>query len=87
MIKNRLNKLCGLVLHDIKDKNELFKLCLKYKIPITYPEVFIDDKIYYLWGISKDGVGLIGTIIMNCLEKSGDTIFTSINDLKEYLES
>ena len=47
-----------------KRKSRLYEICIKYGIPITYPSLFEDDTLYYLWGISKNGIGLIGTIIM-----------------------
>jgi len=40
-------------------------MCIKYNIPISYLELFNNDNYYYLWGISKNGIGLIGTVIMN----------------------
>ena len=46
------------------EKGRLYEICIKYGIPITYPSLFEDDTHYYLWGISKNGIGLIGTIIM-----------------------
>ena len=77
--------LCGLVLHE-GEKGRLYDICVKYNIPITYPDLFLDDTHYYLWGIRKTGIGLIGTIIMNYLEENNGTVFYSLNELEKYLE-
>ena len=77
-------RLCGLYLEK-GEKGRLYEICIKYNIPITYPSLFSDDTHYYLWGISKKGIGLIGTIIMNYLEDNG-TIFQSLDELEEYLK-
>ena len=58
----------GLVLHE-GEKGRLYDICVKYNIPITYPDLFSDNTHYYLWGISKKGIGLVGTIIMNYLRQ------------------
>ena len=77
--------LCGLVLKE-GEKGRLYEICIKYGIPITYPSLFEDDTHYYLWGISKNGIGLIGTIIMNYLSNNNGKIFNSLNEFEEYLE-
>lgn len=77
--------LCGLVLHE-GEKGRLYDICVKYNIPITYPDLFSDNTHYYLWGISKKGIGLVGTIIMNYLSYSNGTIFHTLYELEEYLK-
>lgn len=77
--------LCGLVLHE-GEKERLYDICVKYNIPITYPDLFSDDTHYYLWGISKKGIGLVGTIIMNYLSYNNGTIFHTLDELEEYLK-
>jgi len=77
--------LCGLCLKK-GEKRKLYEICIKYNIPITYPDLFEDDKHYYLWGISSTGIGLIGTVIMNYLELNNGTIFHSLEELEEYLK-
>ena len=77
--------LCGLVLHE-GEKGRLYDICVKYNIPITYPDLFSDDTHYYLWGISKKGIGLVGTIIMNYLSYNSGTIFHTLDELEEYLK-
>ena len=77
--------LCGLVLKE-GEKGRLYEIWIKYGIPITYPSLFEDDAHYYLWGISKNGIGLIETIIMNFLSNNNGKIFNSLNDFEEYLE-
>ena len=77
--------LCGLVLHE-GEKGRLYDICVKYNIPITYPDLFSDDTHYYLWGISKKGIGLVGTIIMNYLSYNNGTIFHTLDELEEYLK-
>lgn len=77
--------LCGLCLKK-GEKSKLYEICIKYNIPIIYPELFSDDTHYYLWGIRKTGIGLMGTIIMNYLEENNGTIFHSLYELEEYLK-
>ena len=76
--------LCGLVLRK-GEKERLFEICVKHGIPITYPNLFTNDTHYYLWGIRKEGIGLIGTIIMNYLEDNGGKIFHSLDELEQHL--
>lgn len=83
--KDVSKSLCGLFLKK-GEKSKLYDICMKYNIPIRYPNLFIDDIHYYLWGISKDGIGLIGTIIMNYLSDSNGTIFCSLEELEENLK-
>ena len=53
------------------EKEELYKLCIEYKIPILYPRLFkSDEPHHYLWGFNKDGIALVGTIIMRRLTKN-----------------
>lgn len=77
--------LCGLVLHE-GEKGRLYDICVKYNIQITYPDLFSDDTHYYLWGISKKGIVLVGTIIMNYLSYNNGTIFHTLDELEEYLK-
>ena len=77
--------LCGLYLKE-GEKSRLYDICLKHEIPITYPSLFVDNKHYYLWGISKKGIGLIGTIIMRGLEENNGIIFQTLEQLEEYLK-
>ena len=85
MSMKKLENLCGLFLKK-GEKEKLYELCIRYDIPISYPKLLNDDNHYYLWGIRKTGVGLIGTIIMNYLNDNGGTIFHSLVELKIYLE-
>ena len=84
MSMNKLEELCGLVLEK-GEKKRLYEICIKYGIPISYPDLFTDNADYYLWGIHKTGVGLVGTIIMHHLKQSNGTIFHSLDELEEYL--
>jgi len=72
-----------------KERNQLYDLCVKYNIPILYPKLFIEKKVHNLWGISKTGVGLVGTVIARSTDK--DKIFHSIisleNSVKNYFKS
>lgn len=85
MAMKKLEKLCGLFLNK-GEKNRLYEICIKYKIPIRYPNLFLDNTHYYLWGIRKTGIGLIGTVIMNYLKDNNGTVFYSLNELEKYLE-
>lgn len=86
-LKTRLKSklICGLYLKKGK-KEELYNICIKYNIPITYPNLFTDNTHYYLWGISSDGIGLISTIIMNYLTENKEKAFQSLDALEEYLK-
>ena len=79
------DELYGLVLKK-GEKRKLYELFIKYNIQITYPNLFNNDTHYYLWGISKNGIGLVGTIIMNYLSENNGTIFHSLEELEEYLK-
>lgn len=81
----KIKSLCGLYLKE-GEKKKLYEICIKYNIPITYPALFSDDTHYYLWGVRKTGIGLIGTIVMNYLEANNGTIFQSLDELEEYLK-
>ena len=83
--KDVSKSLCGLFLKK-GEKSKLYDICMKYNIPIRYPNLFIDDTHYYLWGIRENGIGLIGTIIMNHLSYSNGTIFCSLEELEENLK-
>ncbi len=78
--------LCGLCLKK-GEKRRLYEICIKYNIPITYPQLFLNEDNYYLWGISSAGIGLISTIIMNHLNKNNGIIFHSLEELEEFLNS
>ena len=77
--------LCGLYLKK-GEKSRLYDICIKYGIPITYPKLFADDTHYYLWGVRKTSIGLIGTVIMNSIEQNNGIIFHSLDELEEYLK-
>ncbi|MBQ2891832.1 MAG: hypothetical protein IJE45_02950 [Bacilli bacterium] len=49
--------------------------------------MFKNDNYYYLWGISKNGIGLIGTVIMNYLSTNNGMVFNSLDELEEYLKN
>ena len=79
MIKDRLHSLVGLVIAD-NEKDKLLKLCEEYDIPILYPSLFKDTANYHLWGISGDGVGLLGVEVIRRLPK----IIHGVDELREF---
>lgn len=79
------DELCGLVLKE-GEKKRLYDICIKYGIPIKYPNLFIDDTHYYLWGIRKSGIALVSTVIMHYLNENNGKIFNSLDELEEYLK-
>ena len=83
--KDPTKTLWGLFLKE-GEKSKLYDICIKYNIPITYPNLFTDDSHYFLWGINKNGIGLIGTIIMNYLSNNNGKIFNTLYEFEEYLE-
>lgn len=50
--------LCSLCLKK-GEKRRLYEICIKNNNPITYPQLFLNEDNYYLWGISSAGIGLI----------------------------
>lgn len=84
--RNKAKKLIGLYLKK-GEKENLYNLCVKYNIPITYKGLFSDDTHYYLWGIRETGIGLIGTVVMNYLKDNKGLIFESLEDLEKHLKS
>ena len=74
--------LIGLVLEP-RAKGRLLDLCIHYHIPITYPKLFKSKKHYFLWGLSKDGIGLIGTLAISKLP----IVLHGVDELESYLES
>lgn len=80
-----IKSLCGLCLKK-GEKRRLYDICVKYNIPIIYPDLFSDDIHYYLWGISETGIGLVGTVIMNYLSHNNGTIFHTLDELEEYIK-
>ena len=79
------DELCGLVLKE-GEKKRLYEICIKYGVPIKYPNLFIDDTHYYLWGIRKSGIALVSTVIMHYLKENNGKIFDSLDELEEYLK-
>lgn len=67
-----------------EERNQLYDLCVKYNIPILYPELFKEKKVHNLWGISKTVIGLVGTVIARNTDK--DKIFHSIDSLEEQIQ-
>ena len=74
------NELYGLVLYKGK-KNSFI-----YKIPILYPRSFkSDESHHYLWGFNKNGIALVGTIIMRRLSKN-HRVLHGIKELESFLK-
>ena len=79
------NEHYGLVLYK-GEREELYKICLEYKIPILYPRLFKgDEPHHYLWGFNKNGIGLVGTIIMRSLSKNC-RVLHGIKELESFLK-
>lgn len=66
-----------------EERNQLYDLCVKYNIPILYPELFKEKKVHHLWGISKSGAGLVGTVIARNTKK--DKIICDLTILEKTL--
>lgn len=81
---NAKDKLYVVVISNIKERNLLYKLCVENNISITYPELFKQRKIHRLWGISKSGVGLVGTVIARHTPK--DQLLHSEKELVTFFE-
>lgn len=77
----------GLVLNDGETKR-LKELCIKYNIPITFPDLFNENEPYHpMWAFSRDGIGLAGTAVMRCFHEKGIKIFHGVNELEKFLKS
>ncbi len=81
-MQNEKQQLIGLVI-EAGEKNKLRDICLKYGIPVAFPEVFEDGKFHPMWGLSEDGIGLLGTEVMRRLPK----VLHGVDELIEYLDS
>ena len=81
------NKKFGLVLNE-GETQKLKELCERYKIPITYPELFDEEKSRQsLWAFDYQGIGLVGTQIMRYFSQNNIKIFHGIGELEEYLSN
>lgn len=80
-MKKENDELIGLVLEE-NEKSELYKLCKQYKIQVPYKSLFQDDVNYHLWGFSKKGIGLVGTLLIRNLK----TVLHGVDEFKTYLE-
>ena len=68
------------------EKEQLFSLCLKHKIPIIYPNLFEkDEPHHYLWGFDSTGVALLGTIIMRDLSKKNKVLY-GVCEMENFLK-
>ena len=81
---NKHDDLYVVIISTKKERNQLYDLCVKYNIPILYPLLFKEKKVHNLWGISKTGIGLVGTVIARNTDK--EKIFHSIHALEEQIQ-
>ena len=59
-----------------------------FNIPILYRELFFEEEPHhYLWGFNQDGIGLIGTYLMNDISKRKGTIFHGVEELRKHLKT
>ena len=64
----------------------MYSVLSKTNIPILYPRLFkSDEPHHYLWGFNKDGIALVGTIIMRRLIKKR-RVFHGIKELESFLK-
>lgn len=77
---NQQDDLYVVIISTKEDRNRLYNFCLNNNIPILYPKLFKEKKIYHLWGLSKTGVGLVSTIIAR--HTKTNHIVHSIDELK-----
>ena len=81
--KTLQNDLYVVVISSKEERDELKKLCVKHNIPILYPELFKEEEIHHLWGISRSGVALVGTQIARHTPK--DHIIYNVKELDNLL--
>lgn len=85
MPQTKLNDdLYVVVISSLEEQNQLHNLCVSRNIPILYPDLFKED-VHHIWGISRTGVGLAGTVIARYTPKNH--ILHSIDELTRYLDS
>lgn len=53
------------IIETEEERKTLHDLCVKYDIPILYPELFDEEEplTCHLFGVSESGVGLVGTMV------------------------
>jgi len=83
--ERKQNNLYVVVISTREERDQLKALCIKHNIPLTYPELFEEENIQPLWGISNDGIGLVGTVIARYTPK--DHIIHSFEELEERIKS
>lgn len=81
-VKNH-DDLYVVVISTKEERNQLHDLCVKYNVPIIYPDLFKEKKVHRLWGISQSGIGLIGTVIARNTAK--DHIIYSLDKLEKII--
>ena len=74
--------LVGLTI-DKGEQEELFKICKRFAIPITHPELFEDGKFHPKWALSAVGIGLIDADAKKRLRK----MLYGLYELTHYLLS
>lgn len=72
------------IISTLEERNQLHDLCVKYNIPVLYPELFKQKKIQNLWGVSKTGIGLVGTVVARSTPK--ERVLHSLNELENVLK-
>ena len=63
--QNEDNNFYVVIIKNKEERDNLKSFCIKHNIPLTYPHLFDEERIYHLWGINKSGVGLVGTVVAN----------------------
>ena len=71
----------GVVL-DVNEIQGLKALCQEFGVPILYPKAF-EGNPHCLWGISQNGVGLLGTEVM----RRTTHILHGLSEVRNYLSS
>ena len=73
------------IISSKKERKNLYDYCLSHNIPILYKEIFTSRKLNRLYGISRSGVGLVGTIIARNTPK--DNVFSSLEQFTKWVAS
>lgn len=58
------NELFVIIISNLNERKQLHQFCLEHNVPITYPELFKKKELNLFWGVSKNGVGLVGAYIV-----------------------
>ena len=76
-------EIVGLVIEG-NEKQNLKEICIKYKIPLLFEELFEDNNEYHLWAFNRSEIGLVGVQIMMNIKLIIHGLFDFENYIKKH---